>query len=61
MTISDPVKPDVDADEDRLDEERESLDREAQAEHRTKRRHEVRPQEAHLKAQDRASDHSDRE
>ena len=51
----------VDADEDRLDEEREALDREAQPEHRPERGHEVGPQQAHLEAEDRAGDDPDRE
>src|ERR687891_100968 len=54
-----PVR--VDADEDRLHEEREPLDREAQPEDAPERRHELRPQEAHLEAQHRPGDHPDRE
>ena len=50
----------VDPDEDRLDEERDALDREAEPEDVTERGHEVRPQEAHLEAQDRARDDTDR-
>ncbi len=45
---------DVDPDEDRLDEEREPLEREAQPEDRAERAHEAGPQQAHLEAQDRA-------
>src|SRR3954447_1908193 len=48
---------DVDADEDRLEEEREALDRESEPEDRPEGPGEVRPQEAHLKAEDRAGDH----
>ena len=47
---------DVDPDEDRLEEEREALDREAEPEHAAERRGEVRPQQAHLEAEDRAGD-----
>ncbi len=44
---------DVDPDEDRLDEEREALQREPEPEDRSERPHEARPQQAHLEAQDR--------
>ena len=47
---------DVDPDEDRLEEEREALDREAEAEDAAERGREVRPQQAHLEAEDRARD-----
>ena len=52
---------DVDPDEDRLEEEREALDREAEAEHAAERGGEVRPQQPHLEAEDRAGDHADGE
>ena len=51
----------VDPDEDRLQEEREPLDREPEPEHAAERGREVRPQQPHLEAQDRAGDHPDRE
>ena len=52
---------DVDANEDRLDEERETLEREAESEDAPERGREVGPQQAHLEAQDRAGDHAHRE
>ena len=52
---------DVDADEDRLHEEREALDREAEPEDSAEGRGEVRPQQPHLEAEDRARDHADGE
>jgi hypothetical protein len=52
---------DVDGDEDRLDEERECLEREAESKDLTKRGHEVRPKQPELEAQDRAGDDPDRE
>ena len=50
---------DVDGDEDGLDEEREGLEREAEAEHLAEGGHEIRPQEAELEAQDCAGDDAD--
>ncbi len=51
----------VDPDEDRLQEEREPLDREPEAEHAPERRHEARPEQPELEAEDRSGDHTDRE
>src|SRR3954454_4443708 len=51
----------VDAQEDRLEEEREPLDGEAESEDTAERRREVGPQHAHLEAQHRAGDRADRE
>src|SRR5262249_58399478 len=45
-----PPAVDVDPDEDRLEEEREAFDREAEPEHAPQRAHEVRPQQTHLEA-----------
>src|SRR5271168_1084328 len=52
---------DVDANEDRLEEERESLQREAEAEHVAERRDEVWPENAELEAEDRAGHDADGE
>ena len=52
---------DVDPDEDRLDEERDALDREAESEHVSERRHEVRPEHAQLEAEDRPGHDADGE
>src|SRR5271156_5567119 len=52
---------DVDANEDRLEEERESLKREAETEHVAKRRDEVWPENAKLEAEDRAGHDADGE
>src|SRR5439155_8709008 len=52
---------DVDPDEDRLEEEREALEREAEAEYVPEARDEVRPEQAELEAQDRAGDDADGE
>ena len=52
---------DVDRDEDRLDEERESFEAEGEAEDVPERGHEVRPQQAHLEREDRPGDDTDRE
>src|SRR5206468_3743769 len=52
---------DVDPDEDRLEEEREALEREAESEHVPEARDEVRPEQAELEAQDRAGDDADGE
>ena len=52
---------DVDRDEDRLDEERDGLEREPQAEHVPERGHEARPQQPHLEAEDRPGHHAHRE
>src|SRR4051812_38668430 len=51
----------VDPDEDRLEEEREALERESAPEDRPEGGGETGPQEAHLKAEDRARDHPDGE
>jgi len=51
----------VDPHEDRLDEEREPLEREAEAEDVAEVPHPHRPQQAHLERQDRPGDHADRE
>src|SRR6266404_2621359 len=51
----------VDADEDRLEEEREALDREAEPEHAAERAGERGPQQPHLEAEDRAGDDAGRE
>ena len=57
-----PVPPvGVDGDEDRLDEERDALEGEAEPEHVPERGHEARPQQAELEAEDRARDHAERE
>jgi hypothetical protein len=57
-----PVPPvDVDADEDRLHEEREALDGEPETEHGAERPSEARPQQAHLEAEDGAGHHAHRE
>jgi transposase len=50
----------IDPNEDGLHEERESLDRESQPEHAPECGREVWPQQPHLKAEDRASDHANR-
>src|SRR3954447_11353182 len=52
---------DVDGDEDRLDEERDALQREADPEDLAETRHELRPQQPELEAEDRARDHAHRE
>ena len=52
---------DVDRDEDRLDEEGEPLEHEAQPEHVAEGGHETRPQQAELEAEDRTRDDADRE
>ncbi len=52
---------DVDRDEDRLDEEGETLDREREAEDLAELLHELRPQQAELEREDRAGDDADRE
>ena len=58
----DPVpRVDVDRDEDRLEEEREALEREAEPEDVPERRHELRPQQPELEAEDRAGHDPDRE
>ena len=49
---------DVDRDEDRLDEERDALEREPQAEHRSEPGHEARPQQPHLEAENRPGHHA---
>jgi hypothetical protein len=51
---------DVDRDEDRLQEERESLQTEGQTEDAPEGGHEVGPQQAHLERQDHAGHHPDR-
>ena len=51
----------VDADEDRLGEEREALDRERQTHHVAVRGHPAGPEDPELERQDRARDRADRE
>ncbi len=57
-----PIPPvHVDADEDRLEEERKPLERETEAEHAAERADEVRPENAELEAEDRTGHDSNRE
>ena len=51
----------VDAEEDRLEEERDALQRERQPDHVAELAHELRPQQAHLEAEDRARHRADGE
>src|SRR6266566_4222845 len=51
---------DVDRDEDRLDEEREALEREAEPEHVAEGRDESRPEQSELEGEDRAGHDADR-
>ena len=52
---------DVDRDEDRLEEEREALEPERDAEHVAERRHELGPEQPELEREDRARHDADRE
>src|SRR5262245_20893862 len=54
---SQPVRAvEVEAEEDRLQEEREALGREGQSDHRARQRHEARPEQAQLEGEDGARD-----